>query len=61
VKEKLSPEKIQNLLTHIQTVGADFGDAIQKDGLDVIIGPTDSLLSQFSAARGNFGDLMIHI
>ncbi|KAK2756504.1 hypothetical protein FQN54_005397 [Arachnomyces sp. PD_36] len=49
---KFSKEKVDQTLKHIETVGASFDETIAKYDLDVIIGPTDSLLSAFSASQG---------
>lgn len=51
---RLSPEEYEKTLSHMRQWGRDKGiDHILKEyNVDVIIGPADSELTQFSAASG---------
>lgn len=47
-----SSDKRQRLIDHITAVGKSLPDTLDKYNIDVIIGPADSCVSQYSAATG---------
>ena len=47
-----SVEKRDRIMAHVQRVGLRFEETFTKYNIDAIIGPSDSALCLFSAARG---------